>query len=93
MRLSVKAITVSGGLLWGGAILLVGLVNLASPGYGVAFLQMMSSVYPWFHPTHTINSVVIGATCGFLDGAIGAFLFAWLYNTLMGRPANLSAHH
>ena len=38
MRFSLKAIALAGALLWGGAILLVGLINLAWPGYGLNFL-------------------------------------------------------
>ena len=57
MRLSLKAITLAGALLWGGAILLVGLINLAWPDYGLSFLQMTSSVYPGFHAAHGIGSV------------------------------------
>lgn len=39
MRLSLKAMTLSGALVWGGAILLVGLMNRAWPDYGLNFLQ------------------------------------------------------
>jgi hypothetical protein len=85
MRLSFKAIALSGALLWGGAILLVGLINLASPGYGLSFLQMTSSVYPGFHASHTIGSVIVGTIDGFVDGAIAGLLFAWLYNSFAGH--------
>lgn len=90
MRLSLKAIALAGGLIWGGCILLVGLLNLAFPSYGNGFLEMLSSVYPWFHVSHTFGSVVIGTVEGFLDGAIGAFIFAWLYNIFTG-PATQAA--
>jgi len=86
MRLSLKAITITGGLLGGGAILLVGLINLAWPGYGLNFLQLTSSVYPWFHASHTFSSVLIGTIDGLADGAVAGLLFAWLYNSLAGRP-------
>jgi hypothetical protein len=82
MRLSLKAMGISGGILWGGAILLVGLINLTDPNYGVNFLQMTSSVYPWFHTTHTLSSVLIGTIDGAVDGALAAVLFAGLYNVL-----------
>jgi hypothetical protein len=85
MKLSLKAIAIAGGILWGGAILLVGLINLAAPGYGVNFLQMTSSVYPWFHAAHGFSSVVIGTIDGLIDGAIAATIFALLYNGLTGH--------
>jgi hypothetical protein len=83
MRLSIKGMAIAGGLLWGGGILLVGLINLARPGYGATFLTMMTSVYPWFHASHTGASVVMGAIDGLIDGAIAGCLFGWLYNTML----------
>ncbi|MGH9713093.1 MAG: bacteriophage holin [Candidatus Acidiferrales bacterium] len=88
MRLSLKAITLAGALLWGSAILLVGSINLMSPGYGLTFLQMTSSVYPGFHASHTIGSVIIGTIDGLVDGAVAALLFAWLYNSFSRIPSH-----
>jgi hypothetical protein len=85
MRLSIPAIAVAGALLWGAAIFLVGIVNLAAPGYGLSFLQMTSSVYPGFHDSHTFVSVLIGTLDGVLDGAVAGMLFAWLYNAFSSR--------
>jgi len=84
MKLSLKAVAISGALLWGGAIFLVGLINLSRPTYGLDFLQVTSSVYPWFHASHTLSSVLIGTVDGLVDGAIGAFIFAALYNSFVG---------
>ena len=88
MKLSLKAIAISGALVWGGAILLVGLINLSRPGYGLDFLQMTSSVYPWFHDSHTLSSVLIGTIDGLVDGAIAALIFAALYNTFAGHQTH-----
>jgi hypothetical protein len=85
MKLSLKAIAIAGALVWGGAILLVGLINLSLPGYGLNFLQLTSSVYPWFHPSHTISSVVIGTVDGLVDGAVAALIFAAIYNGIAGH--------
>ena len=49
MRLSPKSLAFACGLLWGGAILFVGLINLASASYGMEFLKVASSIYPGFH--------------------------------------------
>ncbi len=37
-------------------------------------------------PNNTLDyaGAVIGAVWGFIDGAIGGFVFAWLYNKLSG---------
>jgi hypothetical protein len=80
MRLSVKAMAVASGLLWGAAILCVGLIHLADPNYGTNFLQMTSSVYPWFHDSRTAANVAVGTIEGLIDGAIAGLILAWLYN-------------
>jgi hypothetical protein len=88
MRFSLKAIALAGALLWGGAILLVGLINLALPSYGLTFLQMTSSVYPGFHAAHGLRSVAIGTIDGLVDGGVAGLLFAWLYNIFAGIPSH-----
>jgi len=80
MQLSVKALSIVVGLLWGGAILAVGLANLAVPSYGLAFLQGMSSIYPGFHASRTFTDVLVGTGYALVDGAVGGLVFGWLYN-------------
>ena len=80
MRLSAKALALAMGILWGGCLLFVGLINLASPSYGVNFLAGTSSVYPGFHAARTFGDVLVGTGYGVVDGGIGGFLFGWLYN-------------
>ena len=48
MKLDAKAMAVTLGLLWGGALLIVGLANLAWEGYGDGFLNVMASIYPGY---------------------------------------------
>jgi hypothetical protein len=79
MRVSMKAVALASALLWGGCMLLVGLINLADPSYGAEFLRMMSSVYPGADTAHNIGRVLLGTIYGFVDGAIGGCLFTWLY--------------
>jgi hypothetical protein len=90
MRFSPKALAIAGAIVWGGAILLVGLMNLAMPAYGTNFLQMTSSVYPWFHASRTIGSVVMGTVDGIVDGAVAGLLFALLYNVFASTPTTPS---
>ncbi len=80
MRLSVKGLAITSGLLWGGALLFVGLLNLAFASYGSSFLHMMSSVYPGFHFARTFTDVLVGGVYGLVDGAVAGLLFGWLYN-------------
>lgn len=85
MRLSLKSMAIAGGVLWGSGVLLVGLVNLLRPSYGVSFLQMLSSVYPGFHISRTIGDVLVGTGYAVVDGAIAALVFGWLYNLFVGQ--------
>jgi hypothetical protein len=90
MRLSLKATAIAAGLLWGGAILLVGLMNLVDPRYGLNFIQMTSSVYPWFHPVRHLTNVIVGTADGLIDGAIAGLIFALLYNAIEKVPIHVS---
>lgn len=91
MRLSPKSLMMACGLLWGGAVLCVGLLNLASASYGMDFLKLIGSVYPGFHASRKLGDVLVGTGCGLLDGAIAGFLLGWLYN-LFAPDAQRKAH-
>jgi hypothetical protein len=88
MRLSLKAMAIAAGLLWGAAVLCVGLLNLVDTNYGITFIQLTSSVYPWFHPSRTVGNVAIGTIDGLLDGAVAGLIFAWLYNAVTSIPTH-----
>lgn len=79
-RLSVKAMTVGTGLLWGGAILSVGILHRVDPSHGVNFLGMTSSLYPGLPSAGTAGSLAIGTIEGLIDGGISGFLLALLYS-------------
>ena len=85
MRLSPKALTLVSAILWGGSMLLIGIVHLIWSAYGGDFLQMMSSLYPGYTAARTFWSVVIGTIYGFVDGAIAGYLFAIIYDSLIGH--------
>lgn len=92
MRLSVKGMAIAAGLLWGTAILCVGLIHMADPGYGGNFLQMTSSVYPGFHSAGTAEGLAIGTIEGLIDGAITGFLLALLYNAFTAVRGEAQTH-
>jgi hypothetical protein len=76
-KLSIKALAVAGGALWGVYMLLIAwsawLFN-----WGTGFVTVMSSIYIGFTPTFLGG--VIGAVWGFIDGAIAGAVIAWIYN-------------
>jgi hypothetical protein len=80
VKLSIRALTIVLSLLWGGAVLVVGLANLVFQSYGAAFLQAVSSVYPGFRAAGTFSDVLVGTMYALVDGALCGFLFGWLYN-------------
>jgi hypothetical protein len=85
MQLAAKPFAIACALLWGGAILVIGLANQIVPSYGELFLQVMSSVYPGFHHSGTVRDLLVGAGYGLVDGAVVGLLFAWLYNFCSGQ--------
>jgi hypothetical protein len=90
MKLSIRALAIASALLWGGCLLFVGVLNLASASYGVGFLQMMSSVYPGFHASRTFGDVIAGTIYALVDGAICGLVFGWLYNAFAGGSTRVA---
>lgn len=90
MRLSTAALATTSAVVWGGCLLLVGLVHLVAASYGVAFLDGISSIYPGFHAARTASDVLIGAAYGVVDGGVAGLLFGWLYNMFADRDGH---HH
>jgi hypothetical protein len=84
MKLSMGALAATVAILWGGAVLFCGILNLIWPSYGVAFLQVVSSIYPGYHATRSLGGVVVGTLYAILDGAVCGLLFGWLYNRFAG---------
>ena len=80
MKLDVKAMAISGSLLWGGAVLTAGLMNFARPKYGREFLQAVASIYPGYTARREPAQVALGAAYATLDGAAAGAVCAWLYN-------------
>ena len=83
MRISVIALAASASLSWGGTMLLVTTAALAWPNFGRTFLEVVSSIYPGYHPGPSIGSVMTGTLYAVVDGAAGGLVFAWLYNLLL----------
>ena len=82
MRFNVIALSLTAGLLWGAAILIVASANAIWPSYGVAFLELASSIYSGYDPGPGIGSIITGTLYGLVDGAIAGAVFGWLYNFL-----------
>ena len=85
MKANTSALAVAAGLLWGGAIFVIAVANMIWPGYGRAFLDVVGSIYPGYHPGAGFGSAISGTLYGVLDGAIAGAIIGWLYNILAQR--------
>ena len=81
MKFNVKALALACAVLWGAAILLVGLANLIWGSYGQKLLQTLS-FYHGYHAIRSIGQVVLVTLYAVADGLIGGAVFGWLYNRL-----------
>jgi ABC-type phosphate transport system permease subunit len=87
MKLNVKALVLTAGIMWAGAVLAVGLANLIWSGYGTMFLQLVGSIYPGYDATRSIGAVIVGTLYALVDGAIFGLVFGWLYNLFVHKAS------
>ena len=85
MKLNLKALAFTSGILWAVAVLITGIANFIWSGYGTTFLQVIASIYPGYEVTRSFGAVAIGTLYALVDGAVGGLIFAWLYNLFVGR--------
>lgn len=79
MSLNIKALAITFGSVWGGAVLCAGLCHVIWPTYGTAFLDLVASIYPGYQ-VGGIGSVVVGTLYAIVDGAAGGAVIGWIYN-------------
>jgi hypothetical protein len=90
--LSVKSLSFAFAILWAAAVFGVGILNLLWPGYGVAFLDMVKSIYPGYAAVSGFGGVIVGTLYALVDGAVGGAVFAWLYNVMRAeKPSGAGA--
>jgi hypothetical protein len=78
--LNIKAVALTTAIVWGGCLFVTGLVNLAFPSYGLAWLNLAASIYPGYHGPVGFASVLVVGSWGVVDGAAGGAIVGWLYN-------------
>lgn len=84
MRLNLKALALSCGILWALCLFLVTLISLVT-GYADALLEVVASIYPGYSVSAV--GLILGLIYGFVDGAIAALIFGWVYNLFVGKQA------
>jgi hypothetical protein len=78
-KISLKAAILSFGITWAIAMLFIGWVAMF--GWGIRVVDVLSSLYIGFAPTFVGG--IVGAVWGFFDGAIGAAIFTFIYNSMV----------
>ena len=71
----------AGGIVW--AIVVMGLTIAGIYGYFLEFNALIISIYGFLGYAISVTGVLIGAVCGFVDGFIGFWLLAVIYNKLI----------
>jgi len=79
LKLDAKALGLTLGIVWGSAMLLLGLINFGTT-WGSGIILAMSTLYIGYAPT--VLGSIIGGIWGFLDAGIAGIVVAWLYNEL-----------
>lgn len=78
-KLDPRAFGLACGLLWAGAVVVLGV--LARFGWGDRWERLLADVYRGYGESTT--GLAIGAVWAFLDGFSGGYAFAWLYDALL----------
>jgi hypothetical protein len=86
MKFNVIQVGFTAAIIWAVIILLMGIANLIFPGYGVAFLKLVDSIYPGYHfGKWGFGGVIVATLYAALDGLVVGVAFAWVYNLLGKR--------
>jgi hypothetical protein len=85
VKLSVRALVIAGALFKAVCFLFVAIMNIIVRPYGGAYLALLTSLYPGYHPETGPVSLVIGTLYALVTGALGGAILAWLYNTFAER--------
>lgn len=91
MRFNVKALAITAGVLWAACLFCVAMGNLLWSGYGNAMLDLAASIYPGYHGPGGFGSVLVVTMYAAVDGLVCGAVFAWLYNTVLGRGSSPAA--
>ena len=87
MKLSVKGLMFASGIGWALVVLVMGVLNKISAGYGEAYLSMLAAPFPWYEASGKIGDLIIGIVWALVVGGVCGVIFAWLYNAFAGKKA------
>ena len=78
MKFDSRAFGLACGLLWSGAVVLLGIT--ARIGWGQRWQRLLADVYRGYD--ESTSGLVVGGVWAFIDGTFGGYAFARLYNRL-----------
>lgn len=78
-KIDIKAFALACSLLWGAAVLLMGILAL-TVGYGTKFIEAIGTIY--LGTSIDPLGIILGTIYALIDAGIGGALLAWLYNRL-----------
>lgn len=81
MKINIKALALTGGIVWGLILFVITLISLKTT-YADSFLIVIMSIYPMFRVS--LLGSLIGLAYGFVYGFIFLWFIGWLYNKLSG---------
>jgi len=79
MKLSIKGMALSLGVVWGLSVFIITILALQF-GYGIELLIMLTGLYPGFAISYP--GAFLGLIYGFVDGVLTGLIVAWVYNRL-----------
>ncbi|MFC7098225.1 bacteriophage holin [Halobaculum marinum] len=82
-----RAFGLACGLLW--AVAVVSLGVLARFGWGERWEHLLADLYRGYG--ESTSGLAIGGLWAFLDGLVGGYVFAWLYNALVRAGETMRA--
>lgn len=81
MKLSVKALGLAGGTMWGVSLFLwTLLLSLTTVTWGTELLSLLGGLYPYYGIS--VTGAFAGLVVGFIDGFLCGAILAWLYNVM-----------
>ena len=84
MKLNVRALALTCGILWGLGLFLATLWMILFDGAS-GEITFIGRVYRGY--SISMTGSLFGLLWGFVDGLIGGAIFAWVYNLFVGRRA------
>lgn len=88
MKVSALALGLTLGVLWGLAMGLIGIAHAIYPEYGREFFAFMGSIYPGMSSAGTLLNIVVAVVYGVVDGFLGGYVMAAVYNFFASRVGN-----